>query len=304
MKRGHWTFLYVPSKQGGVRTLHVSKRMVGIAAGAVAFVGLVALLFSLGIVRQGVAVYDSHRLRQENRALQTRLATLESKLGGFQDQIQRNFELLDRANLVAGLTPLDSVTQQVGVGGYELPVDTTLSAMSPLTRERVVGLQENLEKLVRQARLQRQGYEKVLFALQESQYLRDCTPSIRPVVRGFLTSGFGRRIDPFTGQPALHTGIDFSAPMGTPVRATANGTVVRAAWWGTLGKVVEVDHGNGLSTRYGHLSAFHVQKGDVVQRGDLLGAVGSSGRSTAPHLHYEVVRQGQPENPWAYLIPE
>jgi murein DD-endopeptidase MepM/ murein hydrolase activator NlpD len=243
-------------------------------------------------------------MRQENRALQARLSELETKVNGFEDQIQRNFELLDRANLVAGLAPLDSVTQQVGVGGYELPEDTTLSVMGPLTRERVADLQDNLEKLVRQARLQRQGYEKVLFALQESQYLRDCTPSIRPVSRGFLTSGYGRRIDPFTGQPAQHTGIDFSAPMGTPVRATANGTVVRASWWGTLGKVVEVSHGNGLSTRYGHLSSFQVQKGDVVQRGDLLGSVGSSGRSTAPHLHYEVVREGQPENPWAYLIPE
>ncbi len=304
MKRGHWTFLYVPSRHGGVRTLHVSKRMVGVAGGVAGLVGLVLSLFSLGFVRHGINLYETQQLLRQNQALQAKVGQLETKVSQFQTQMGRNFELLDRANMVAGLPPLDSTLVQVGVGGYQAGPDSALATLSPLTRDRLISLQDETDKLIRQAQLQSQGFEKVLFALQESQYLRDCTPSIRPVTRGFLTSGFGRRIDPFTGQPAFHAGIDFSAPFGTSVYATANGRVTRAAWYGTLGWVVEVDHGNGLTSRYGHLSGMTVKKGDTVRRGDLLGKVGSSGRSTAPHLHYEILRNGESANPWAFIVPE
>lgn len=103
-----------------------------------------------------------------------------------------------------------------------------------------------------------------------------------------LTSGFGYRLDPFLGRPALHSGLDMRAETGAPARATAAGTVVSAEWSGGYGNLVEIDHGNGLSTRYGHLSAILVQEGQKVVAGDVVGRVGSTGRSTGPHLHYEV----------------
>lgn len=127
------------------------------------------------------------------------------------------------------------------------------------------------------------------------------TPSIWPVV-GPLRSGFGGRSDPFGGSSfEFHKGQDISAPWGTPVVATANGIVVIAGWLRGYGWVVYVDHGNGLSTRYGHLSRIDVAVGQTLKRGEQLGLVGSTGRSTGPHLHYEVRINGQAINPIPYL---
>ncbi|MCA6113653.1 M23 family metallopeptidase [Bradyrhizobium sp. WSM 1738] len=127
-------------------------------------------------------------------------------------------------------------------------------------------------------------------------------PYRKPVVGEVeFTSGFGVRSDPFLGRPAMHTGLDFRAATGDPVRATANGKVVSSGWQGGYGRMVEIDHGNGLSTRYGHLSEIHVRVGDVVRIGQVIGAVGSTGRSTGPHLHYETRIDGDPVDPQKFL---
>ena len=115
-------------------------------------------------------------------------------------------------------------------------------------------------------------------------------------------SGFAQRTDPFSGEGAFHTGVDISAPTGTPVRSTAEGVVVSAEpVSGGYGRLVIVDHGGGVQTYYAHLSKILVHSGQQVHRGDLVGAVGSSGRTTAPHLHYEVRMGGSPRNPYRYL---
>jgi murein DD-endopeptidase MepM/ murein hydrolase activator NlpD len=127
-------------------------------------------------------------------------------------------------------------------------------------------------------------------------------PYRKPVIGEVeFTSGFGVRSDPFLGRPAMHTGLDFRAAMGDPVRATANGKVVSAGWSGGYGRMVEIDHGNGLSTRYGHLSEIGVKIGDVVKIGQVIGEVGSTGRSTGPHLHYETRIDGEAVDPQKFL---
>src|SRR5204863_52476 len=128
------------------------------------------------------------------------------------------------------------------------------------------------------------------------------TPSGKPVIGEVeFTSGFGVRSDPFLGRPAMHTGLDFRAATGDPVRVTANGKVVSSGWQGGYGRMVEVDHGNGLSTRYGHLSAINVKVGDTIKIGQVIGAVGSTGRSTGPHLHYETRIDGDAVDPQKFL---
>jgi len=126
---------------------------------------------------------------------------------------------------------------------------------------------------------------------------------IRPPVRGELdiTSGFGVRIDPFLNRPAMHTGIDFRGAIGEPVHATASGTVTVAGWSGGYGRMVEIDHGNGLSTRYGHLSEIEVKVGQTVKIGQMIGRLGSTGRSTGPHLHYETRINGEAVDPDRFL---
>jgi len=126
-------------------------------------------------------------------------------------------------------------------------------------------------------------------------------PSIWPV-EGRLMGGFGLRTDPFSGEGAMHTGVDISAPTGTTVRTTADGMVAFAGWSNGYGRLIIVDHGNGMETYYAHLSRVGVLEGQEVRRGEQIGAVGSTGRVTAPHLHYEVRRDGTPMNPYHYLV--
>ncbi len=120
-------------------------------------------------------------------------------------------------------------------------------------------------------------------------------------VEGRITGSFGERIDPFNGEGAFHRGVDISTEYGTPILAPADGTVIFADRYSGYGKLVELDHGHGFQTRYGHMSAFAVTDGQFVHRGDIIGYVGLSGRSTGPHVHYEVLVNGTPVNPYKYL---
>jgi len=126
-------------------------------------------------------------------------------------------------------------------------------------------------------------------------------PSIQPLANFTFTSAFGVRSDPFRGSAAMHAGIDLSASYGTPIYATADGTIDRAEWFGGYGNMVEIDHGKGIATRYGHMSRIAAHSGEHVRRGELIGYVGSTGRSTGNHLHYEVRIDGHAVNPIPFL---
>ena len=153
------------------------------------------------------------------------------------------------------------------------------------------------------------AFEKQLYRINVTRAEMDrlnrtlaLVPYRKPVIGEVeFTSGFGVRSDPFLGRPAMHTGLDFRAATGDPVRVTANGKVVSAGWSGGYGRMVEVDHGNGLSTRYGHLSQINVKVGETVKIGQVIGEVGSTGRSTGPHLHYETRIDGEAVDPQKFL---
>jgi len=141
----------------------------------------------------------------------------------------------------------------------------------------------------------------VQVGVERRQALAAATPTIWPA-QGWLTDAFGNRSDPITGEPEFHTGLDISTDHGQPVYATANGTVQSAGAAGAYGNMVTIDHGFGLTTRYAHLQAFKVRAGDAVRRGDVIGLVGSTGRSTGDHVHYEVLANGQTLNPLRFLL--
>ena len=126
-------------------------------------------------------------------------------------------------------------------------------------------------------------------------------PSIQPIANYTFTSAFGVRSDPFRGYAAMHAGVDLASPTGTPIYATADGIVDRAEWFGGYGNMVEIDHGKGIATRYGHMSRIAAHPGERIKRGELIGYVGSTGRSTGSHLHYEVRSDGHAVNPIPFL---
>ena len=220
--------------------------------------------------------------------LQTSLDQVEKRQMAALSSVEENMESRVRrmrgvfTDLGLDLPQLEAATPVRGVGGPFIPVKLPADA-GPFERQlyRINVTRAQAERLNRTLAL---------------------VPYRKPVIGEVeFTSGFGVRSDPFLGRPAMHTGLDFRAATGDPVRATANGKVASSGWAGGYGRMVEIDHGNGLSTRYGHLSQIDVKVGDQIKIGQVIGEVGSTGRSTGPHLHYETRIDGEAVDPQKFL---
>lgn len=186
------------------------------------------------------------------------------------------------SDLGLNLSNLEAAVPRAAMGGPFVPVKLTANA-GPFEKQlyRIYTTRAEMDRLSR--------------TLAQVPYRKPVVGEVE------FTSGFGVRSDPFLGRPAMHTGLDFRAATGDPARVTANGKVVSAGWSGGYGRMVEVDHGNGLSTRYGHLSEINVKVGEIVKIGQVIGLVGSTGRSTGPHLHYETRIDGEAVDPQKFL---
>jgi murein DD-endopeptidase MepM/ murein hydrolase activator NlpD len=160
-----------------------------------------------------------------------------------------------------------------------------------------------IDKNIKDSQLREQSVIDLWESLSERHSLLNSTPNIRPA-KGWFTSRFGYRVSPFTGRSALHAGLDVAAAPGSPVYATADGVVTFAGYDEGFGKLVTIDHGYGVSTRYGHNSQIYVQVGQKLSRWDVIASVGNTGRSTGPHLHYEVRVNGIPRDPALYILDE
>jgi murein DD-endopeptidase MepM/ murein hydrolase activator NlpD len=161
-------------------------------------------------------------------------------------------------------------------------------------------INEGLMETSGQVSQQEASFKEISSFLNRQRSILAATPSIWPI-NGWITSGFGKRASPLTGEPGRHYGVDIANVVGTPIHATADGLIVYAGWQNGYGRVVVIEHGYGFSTRYGHCSSVDVKVGDEVKRGQIISYVGSSGRSTGSHLHYEVRIHGIPVDPEKYL---
>jgi murein DD-endopeptidase MepM/ murein hydrolase activator NlpD len=251
--------------------------------------------------------------RLESRALPkvtTRLAATKVN-GGLEGTLVRLYDSLDRieAKQATALNALeesfDTRAKRIrGVLG-DLGIDVGKVAQPQTFQVASVGGPFVPVKLPTDA----SAFDRQLYRIHVSRAHLDrlsrtlvAVPVRKPIVGEVeTTSGFGVRVDPFLRAPAMHTGLDFRGGLGDPVRATAAGTVTQTGWNGGYGKMVEVDHGNGLSTRYAHLSSFEVKEGQTVRIGQVVGRVGSTGRSTGPHLHYETRIDGEAVDPQKFL---
>ncbi|NQU05091.1 MAG: M23 family metallopeptidase [Calditrichaeota bacterium] len=234
---------------------------------------------------------------QENRDLRVNLDNIGERLVEIDSNLEQLTVIDDQMRIQADIPRIDNEMREVGIGGA-LFTSIGLDDEDELVRKLIL----DIDKLEREIRLQRQSFGEIERQLSEKEKLIRHTPSIRPLEGGRMTSPFGRRRDPFTRQWRQHNGLDFSQERGTPVFATADGVVVYVKRMHGLGKVIVIDHGYGFMTNYGHLSMFSVAKGTRVTRGQKIGEVGNTGRSTGPHLHYEVHVDGQPVNPIDYFF--
>lgn len=298
----YFTFLYVPTENTGLRTVRIPRWL------AYGFFGTILVL--IGATATAVFKYsgefaDMHRLGQldrENRTLRAQLAEFRTQVDVLDRQVQQNFDFQKKARLLASLDNINEDVAEVGVGGPNEGYVQSLLVLDETTRKQVSALRDDIGKLVRQAKLQSDSYGEIVDVLSRNREQLNCTPSICPVPRGYISSRFGRRIDPITGRLSNHWGIDYSVRLGTPILATADGVVTFAGKWGGFGLTVEISHGFDYVTRYAHTSRILVRKGQRVKRGDVIARVGSSGRSTATHLHYEVIYSGKKKNPLAFML--
>lgn len=245
-----------------------------------------------------------NKLERTNAVLQSRLQDAKVKIKVIGNQISQIARKDDSLRTVMGVPVLSADVREVGIGGSDYSYDF---------QDEVHGFEDNiglgkqfaqLNKLEREVNLETESYNSLLITFNKKQDSLRYMPSLKPVLDGIISSRFGSRIHPIYKVRRHHDGLDFSAERGTPVYASADGVVTYTGLAGGYGKLVKLNHKFGFETRYGHLSKIVVRRGEQVKRGQKIAEVGSTGLSTAPHLHYEVRLHGQAINPRAYYFDD
>jgi murein DD-endopeptidase MepM/ murein hydrolase activator NlpD len=285
----------------GNKTTNLRIKSVYIALILIACVAIL-VSFTYNLTSYAKKEVDRSRLSQvenENRVVRNEINRIEKEMSNLQTFID-SLELYDKKlRSYAPLRPIDDELRNMGVGGY-MPLFEK-EGLSLDVKSELTNVSETLDNLVGRARLQKSSFDELANFLQEKAYLRNHTPSIMPV-QGWLIRGFGYQIDPFTGQVKMHEGLDIAAPTGTPIVAPADGTVRYAGNKKDYGLSVEIDHGYGFITQYSHCQRIRVNSGMRIKRGDVIAYVGNTGRSTGPHLHYEVRVSHATVNPMNYVL--
>jgi murein DD-endopeptidase MepM/ murein hydrolase activator NlpD len=241
---------------------------------------------------QDEVLSQQQETHQAQQFLNNNLQLMATRLGELQAQVLHLDTLGDRLAGIAGIKREAPPASKpvAGQGGAFVP--------APLGADE---LQREIDRLFREVDVRSDELAVLESRFLEKRVKERLMPTTLPVKQAFLGSPFGHRSDPIVGQRAMHEGIDFNAETGTPVVAAADGVVLSAGWQSDFGNMIEVDHGDGLTTRYAHLSRMNAKAGSLVKRGERIGAVGSTGRSTGSHLHFEVRMLGVAQNPASFL---
>ncbi len=297
--------IIVIGKRGDFRGITVSKYL-GYFFAAVS-ISVVTALIVLGVSVSKHQAIDSTVI--EN--WQGTIAEHRSELDGLQQQASAKNDALasQLSKMQSRLWRIEALAEHMrdlsGLQEGEFNFDQSIAQGGPLAEEAQEFAWVDLQTQLNQLALQLDRREKelgildtVMVELQRSEQVR---LSGRPISKGWLSSAYGNRIDPITGQPAWHAGVDFAGSQGSDVLAVASGVVVFADRRDGYGKLVEISHGKGISTRYGHHEKLLVKAGEIVKKGDVIGLMGSSGRSTGPHVHFEVLRNGRTIDPTRFI---
>lgn len=334
MDRQKVTLFIVSNKTGKTKKLVLSTAWLK----AVGFIsGIIVIIFAAGLVDYFgllVQAMENKRLRVENAQLEKQFQVVESKVSSLENSLERVKAFTTKLQLITNVEGEDRITKLTmgpkpapgqHIEEYE-PLDERDGPSEMVAQDQVfnpekplnegageiakessnkdyASLVVRIDKAVKETQLKEQSVIDLWESLSERQSLLNATPNIKPA-KGWITSRFGYRISPFTGKTALHAGLDIAAAPGSPVYAPADGVVVFASYDESYGKLITIDYGYGVVTRFGHLSQIYVQTGQRVSKWDVVGAVGNTGRSTGPHLHYEVRINGTAVDPINYILDE
>lgn len=291
------TVMIVPRNRGALKQFSVPVKILW----ATGIFGVLFVLVNLFLLAdyfdKRVDKAKLQKMLQENQFLTDQFSSMTQTIA----DLKSDFNLLVAKEKVIrsifDLPQIDAEARMLGVGG---PTESILDSVSPTTAT-ALEISVDVDELLRLAEFEQDRYQEIHAILSKRKDQLDHTPSIMPT-KGYLSRGFGNKTDPFTGLGQFHSGLDIANSIGTPVYAAANGKITLAGVSNGLGNTVEINHGYGYETRYGHLSRFNVKAGQLVRRGDLIAYMGNTGYSTGPHLHYEVFRNGAPVNPFKYII--
>ncbi|MCD6257085.1 M23 family metallopeptidase [Candidatus Aerophobetes bacterium] len=304
-KAKFFTLIVIPDSHGKVHRLVIPRFVIIIIV-----IGLIIGSFTLSyfineyrVMREKLVYLND--LEKITKMQQKRILSLAEKVKQFNDTMEKLKKMEARLRALAGVGGGEiSKQESLGEGGpekYTLLVDPDLNGDKVSSLGLIKKIESNVSILEDTAKLQEKNLSKIQGIIQAKKDLFACTPNIFPV-QGWISSGYGPRINPFTHKREMHRAIDIVAPWGTPVKAACQGRVSYAGWKKFYGLVVEIQNSYGYSTIYGHMSKILVKRGQVVKKGQVIGRVGSSGRSTGPHVHFEVWYKGKTLNPLNLMV--
>ncbi len=327
------TVMVIPDRKSKLKKLVISAShlKLGLCLGAFVLVLFAAVLVDyVSLLTQGI---ENKRLHAENSELRAQFQVVEGKLNSLETALDRiktfstKLKLITAVNdpdrgLNLAMGPISHSAQAVDEltenPQNRIPANRVMEeplfkprSLSELTNGELAREEDHdysklsirMDQVARISQLREQGVLELWELLQDRSALLAATPSSKPA-QGWYTSQFGYRLSPYSDKPMMHEGLDIAAAPGTPVYSTADGVVTFAGYDAGYGKLVVIDHGYGVETRYGHNAQIHVSLGQKIRHGDLIAAVGNTGHSTGPHLHYEVRVNGAPINPINYILEE
>jgi len=290
--------------EDNVRQWHLNREQYIAMVSAIAIL-LGAFIF-ISAEYLGNYLYEKrlHKIKNNYVSITKNLQILKERL----NEIDENVNQIEEKDLAirsyAGMPEIDKEIRKLGIGGRSIESAKIFDNFAPVINKELATLELDVEKLSREVNLELNSYSSIYEKVQEDIRRIAMIPSIRPVEEGYLNSTFGYRNDPIDNVKRFHQGQDITVKTGTPIYAPADGIVKRAYYAGGFGNHIKLQHGAGYTTLYAHLSKIKVKHGQKVKRGDIIGLTGNTGRSTAPHLHYEIHHNGKPQNPLDYFFSD
>ena len=302
MMAKNFKIIYLPENSSRMKEFNFSRVKLFLLSLVISSLLVLMTIYSVNVFTNGLYNFKLRRLQKDKMVLKSQLEYVQSMVGNLKEEVGVLIERDDEMRIFADLPKYDEDVREVGVGGGVVS-KPSLSSFYSEEEEISSSMLDGLSKLERQMEFERESYQEIYEKIKLNMEMVSYWPSIRPVEGGRISERFGRRIHPISGKPEMHNAIDFSVPLGTPIMATADGTVEVAGRNMGYGNYVRINHLSekfGYKTCYGHFNKIFVKRGQKVKKGDIIGEVGRTGMATASHLHYEVWYNGEAENPISY----